>query len=320
MLLPTFDTRNLLVDRFRDVLSSSYLLPLPQSGAMASLYSKQSMDALCRREGVPTPKTIFPLSLEQALQQGPSLGFPLVVKGIDSDRLMHRTGRRMAVVQTLDALRAAYNGLDEPGFNNLELQEYIPGGTQDTWMLSAYIDKQGDCRFAITGQKLRQFPIHGGVTTLGVCAPCVSMTENIARLAKGAGYRGILDADFCHDRRDGLWKLVDVNPRPGANFRLFVDKHGLDVVRAQYLDLTGQSVPVVEPVWGRRWMVEDKDLNAFRDHSLEGTLTLREWLKSLRGVSEFAHLATDDLRPSVAFARSLLSYHAERVVRRLWPF
>ncbi len=123
--------------------------------------------------------------------------------------------------------------------------------------------------------------------------------------------------DFCHDKRDGLWKLVDVNPRAGANFRLFVDQQGLDVVRALYLDLTGQSLPAVEPAWGRRWLVEDKDLQALRAYKSEGSLTLGAWLNSLRSVSELAHIAVDDPWPSTVFATRWVSKLMRRGLGRL---
>jgi predicted ATP-grasp superfamily ATP-dependent carboligase len=319
ILLPTFDTRNLFVDRYRDLLSKSFLLPQPQPGAVPRLYSKQSMYELCKSTGVPTPEAIFPSSVEQAVNEGPNLRFPLVVKGIDGDRLNLLKGRSLAIVRQQSDLREVYNALDEPGISNLALQEFIPANAQDAWILSGYFDTSGNCRFMITGQKLRQLPIHGGITTLGVCAPCEPIVDSISRIAKAAGYQGIIDADFLYDKRDGLWKLLDVNPRPGANFRLLVDKHGFDVVRAMYLDLTGQNLPAVEPVWGRRWLVEDRDLVALREHIREGSLTLGAWFRSLRGVSELAYFAVDDLRPSAVFAIRLAANLVRGAVRRLRP-
>lgn len=98
ILLSTGDTRSLFVDQYREMLSKWYLLPRPQAGAVAQLYSKQSLYALCKSTGVPTPETVFPGSVEQALSDGSRLQFPLVIKAIDPDRLARRTGRRMAVV------------------------------------------------------------------------------------------------------------------------------------------------------------------------------------------------------------------------------
>jgi D-aspartate ligase len=316
ILLPTFDTRSLLVDQYRSLLSQSFILPQPETGALLQLYSKQSMYELCMSVGIPTPKTHFSESHEQALICGKELGFPLVIKGIDADRLMHRAGCRIAIVHDQFELSKIYEELDEPGFNNLALQEYIPWEVKDAWVVSSYFDTRGECRFAITGHKLRQLPITGGVTTFGECVYCESIVDSICRIAKAARYQGIIDADFIYDKRDGLWKLLDINPRPGANFRLSVDANGLDVVRTMYLDLSGQYLPSVEASWGRRWMLEDKDLAALRDYSLEGSLTICDWLRSIKSVSEFGHIALDDLRPSIIFLNKLVKYYLRGLYKR----
>jgi len=317
ILIPTFDTRNIFVDKYREQLSKWFLLPQPKPCALKQLYSKQGMYELCKSENLPTAKTIFPYSMEQVLNEGHKLGFPVVVKAIDGDRLKRRTGKRLAIVQEMPELKNVYIELDEPGLRNLLLQEFIPCDVEDAWVVSAYFDIKGNCQFALTGKKLRQLPIHGGLTTLGVCAPCEPVVMSICQIIKAVGYHGIIDADFIFDKRDGLWKLLDVNPRPGANFRLLVDKHGLDVVRALYLDLTGQSVPPIEPHWGRRWVVEDMDLAAFLNHSREGSLSIRTWLGSLRGVSEFAHISIGDLQPSISFLTKLISYYTNKFINRL---
>ena len=97
--------------------------------------------------------------------------------------------------------------------------------------------------------------------------------------------------------RDGKYKVLDINPRIGSTFRLFVGNNGLDVARAQYLDLTGQSVPLSESVEGRKWFVEDRDfVSSFRYH-YEKSLTFKQWLMSFRGVQESAWFACDDLSP-----------------------
>jgi predicted ATP-grasp superfamily ATP-dependent carboligase len=110
------------------------------------------------------------------------------------------------------------------------------------------------------------------------------------------GYQGILDLDIRFDPRDGQYKLLDFNPRIGAQFKLFRDAAGTDVATACYLDLTGQAIPESEQV-PRRFVVENYDpIAAFR-YWRGGELGLRSWLGSVRTVDETAWFARDDLRP-----------------------
>ena len=124
---------------------------------------------------------------------------------------------------------------------------------------------------------------------------------------KAVGYRGILDIGYRFDVRDGLYKVLDVNPRIGATFRLFVGDNGMDVARALYLDLTGQAVPPSRPRIGRKWVVEDLDLASSLRYRLEGKLGLWEWLRSFRGLEEGAWFAWDDPVPFLLMLGALLS-------------
>ena len=69
------------------------------------------------------------------------------------------------------------------------------------------------------------------------------------------------------------YKLLDVNPRIGGTFRLFVGPDGTDVLRALYLDLTGQAIPPTSEPDGRRWIVEPQDLISSLAYRRRGDIT-----------------------------------------------
>ena len=117
---------------------------------------------------------------------------------------------------------------------------------------------------------------------------------------KAIGYTGILDIGFIYDARDGEYKLLDVNPRVGSAFRLFVGANGMDVVRALYLDMTSQEVALTKPRNGRKWVVENYDIAASAKYFRDGGLRARDWIRSFRGIEEAAWFARDDLLPYAA--------------------
>ena len=69
------------------------------------------------------------------------------------------------------------------------------------------------------------------------------------------------------------------------------------MVLAQYLDLTGQTVPEGEQVSGRGFLVENYDPLGALSYWRSGELGWKSWLASLRTVDETAWFARDDLRP-----------------------
>ena len=88
------------------------------------------------------------------------------------------------------------------------------------------------------------------------------VAELTRELCSKVGFRGICDLDWRRDSLAREYKLVDFNPRMGNQFRLFQTAAGIDVLRALYLDMTGQHVPPGDQVNGRRIVVEHIDLLA----------------------------------------------------------
>ena len=242
-----------------------------------------------------------------------------MIKGIDGQRLKVRTGRKMVIVQRPEELVPLYLEMEDPADPNLMLQEYIPGGPETVWMFDGYFDEGSECRFGVTARKLRQFPPYTGLTCLGVVERNQRVLEQTTSFMREVGYRGILDIGWRYDARDDTYKLLDVNPRVGATFRLFVGTGGMDVVRALYLDLTGQPVPRDEARDGRRWVVENLDLTSSRKYVADGKLTWREWARSFRGVEEAAWFARDDPKPFAAMCAQMGSAKTRRVLSRLRP-
>jgi predicted ATP-grasp superfamily ATP-dependent carboligase len=307
VLIPTDDESALLVEARAGELRDWFRFPEQPDGLAAALSDKVEMARLCGEHGVPTPWTHGIRDRQDLLSLSREVMYPVALKSIDGARTFRRTGERMRIVDSAHALVHAYDELEDPEVPNLLLQEYIPGGPESVWMLNGYFDGESECRGAVTGRKLRQLPPYTGVTSLGICVPNPDVEETTRRFMKQVGYRGVLDIGYRYDERDGEYKLLDVNPRVGATFRLFAGANGLDVVRALYLDLTGQPIPADRAPWGRRWLVENFDASSGLKSRRNGRLTARGWLSSLRDVDETAWLALDDPRPFAAMTRAYLN-------------
>lgn len=305
VLIPTSDHSAEFVADHRDALREVFLFQDNAPALVRSLSNKRALYGLALHHGIPTAETSFPANLDEVRTYSASATFPVMLKASDGLRLQARTGKKMVIVRTAAELLEEYQRLEDPAEPNLMLQEYIPGGDDTIWMFNGFFDRDSHCRFGVTGKKLRQFPVHTGATCLGICLENPTVRELTCRLMAGIGYRGILDIGFRYDSRDGKYKLLDPNPRIGQTFRLFVSREGQDVARFLYRDLTGQGLPAATPIEGRKWVVEDWDLESSLDYAQEGGLTFSEWIRSFRGVEECAWFAWDDLRPFGRIVRRL---------------
>jgi predicted ATP-grasp superfamily ATP-dependent carboligase/SAM-dependent methyltransferase len=295
-----------------EALRDAYRFPDQPAGLTRALADKESLYGLCLEHGIPAPHTAFPKSRRELLEMLPDASYPLVLKGIDAWRLERRCGLRLAIVHDESELLERYDFMEDPESPNLMVQEYIPGDPQTVWMLDGYFDADSECRVAFTGQKLRQYPAYTGMTSLGICRPNPQVQEMTRDFMKRLGYRGVLDLGYRFDARDGLYKLLDVNPRLGATFRLFAGADDMDMVRALYLDATGQPIPPSEAVDGRKWVVENYDLRSSVTYWRDGELKPLDWLRSFRGVNEAGWLALDDPKPFAAMARESVRHLTRR--------
>jgi D-aspartate ligase len=294
VLVPTDDAGSIFLAEHGEGLRERFLFPAPPRDLPRRVAGKYSLYQLCREYGVPSPLADVPATLGAARGFAAEAGFPLIAKlttpwaggGLRSTSILADAGQ----------LDQAYEACATAGVG-LMLQEFIPGGPGQDWFFHGYCDGSSACRPAFTGVKDRSYPAHAGLTCMGRSSPNPRLSAEMTGLLRRLGYQGILDLDLRYDPRDDQYKLLDFNPRIGAQFRIFRDAAGTDVATACYLDLTGQAVPESEQVNDRGFVVENYDPIAALSYWRRGELKLRPWLASVRAADETAWFARDDLRP-----------------------
>ncbi len=294
LLIHTTDNSSTMLADHADELSDWYIFPRISPEIVRGLASKKGLYFLAKKHGIPTPETSFPQSMSDLESYLKEAVFPIIVKEIF--RAPHAP-KRMFIAKNRTELFDFYHKYEDVANPSFMLQEYIPGGDDCIWFLNGYFDSNSECPFSIVGKKIRQSPIHTGVASLGICLKNEDVDKLTKRFMKSVGYKGIVDIGYRYDARDGQYKVLDVNPRIGASFRLLVGDNGLDSPRAEYLDMTGQKVPLSNIVEGRKWFIEDRDFVSSFRYYREKTLTVRQWTKSFRGVRESAWFASDDPAP-----------------------
>jgi len=305
VLIPTDDAAAIFLAENGDSLRQSFLFPAPPRDLPRRLAGKYSMFQLCQELGVPCPRAVVPQSQDGARAFAAEAGFPLIAKLTSPWKapLTPSAGRGGGAKLRSTSIVADFtelNGLREKceaEGAGLMLQEFIPGAPGHDWFFHGYCAADSVCRPAFTGVKERSYPAHTGLTSLGHSVPNTQLRRQVTELLARLSYRGIVDLDLRLDPRDGEYKLLDFNPRLGAQFRLFRDAAGIDVVLAEYLDLTGGRVPASDQVTGRTFWVESYDPLTALSYWRRGELGLRSWLASVRKADEAAWFARDDLRP-----------------------
>ena len=317
VLVPTDDLGAIMVSQHVATLSRWFRFPDPPTGLAPLVASKKGLYELCSKLGIPCPQVSYPSSRHDLEEFAAKAAFPVVAKAIEPWLVPAGAGlKSTSIIHSPEDLLDFYRRLEGNSAGNLLLQEYIPPDRAQDWFFHGYCDARSSCLVSFTGVKLRSYPPYAGATSLGRCQDNDTLRGHAEQLLERIGYRGIMDLDYRLDLRDGEYKLLDFNPRVGAQFRVFEDAAGVDVVRALHLDLTGREVRRRPQREGRVLVVEQSDLLASLGYHRAGDLSLSSWLSSLPASrSELAWFARDDLAPFLLMCVRFLLRGVQRVLR-----
>jgi predicted ATP-grasp superfamily ATP-dependent carboligase len=308
VLLPERDDHVELVLRHWDELSELFELPLPDDPDVARrLRHKATLPQEAERAGLDAPRTVEADSIEtlRSLDLRP----PFLLKPVEGQHFAGAFGEKVLVARTPDELVASWKRAREGGFDTV-VQELVPDSEDGIWSLFAYIGRSGRPLATVTGVKVRQGPLHFGTSAVFRTTPQPRVRELGLRLLESAGYRGFAQVELAHDRRDGDFKLLEVNTRVPMWAGVAMSRY-FDIARIAYDDLCGQPEP--EPVELQQelwWAFLAKDLAVSLQMARRRELTPAGWMRpylqrrKVRGV-----FAADDPLPALGvpgYARSKL--------------
>jgi predicted ATP-grasp superfamily ATP-dependent carboligase len=208
-----------LLARHRSAIEAFTSVPVVELPIFMQCRDKSLTMKAASRCGVPTPVTWFPE--EEGLEAVAARAtYPAVVKPCVSDG-----ARGISYVRDPDWLPGVYLET-RARYGACIVQEFIPhGGLQ--YKAELLIDRSGRIRLAGTYAKLRYYPPSGGSSTLNRTVHRADLIERATRLLTHLRWYGMGDCDFIVDPRDGVPKLMEVNPRFTRTIRVLVEA-GID--------------------------------------------------------------------------------------------
>jgi len=164
----------------------------------------------------------------------------------NSDKFFVRFGVKGIKVQDhADAVKR-FSEISAAGFSVL-LQEYIPGPPTVHYFVDGFLDGTGTLRASFARRRIRMHPRDFGNSTYMVSIPITDVhdaLEDLLKLLRFVGYRGIFSAEFKLDSGDGRFKLLEVNVRPWWYVE-FAQFCGVDVCGLAYKDALGQPLETI---------------------------------------------------------------------------
>ena len=217
------ETLILLAGHYPEISRYTYFL-IPDLKKIEFVRDKRNLMQFAGAHGIPTPKTFqIPPSLTLPLKGGgqgggadlSSIPIPAVIKPrISSGSFgIVYVKKREDLIPSYQKVHARY---PFP-----LIQEWIPDGG-GTFGISALFNEVSDTKAAFVHKKLRMFPVEGGPSTLREGVEHPQIMELGLSLLKSLNWVGVGMVEFKVDPRDGIPKLMEVNPRFWGSLQLAI--------------------------------------------------------------------------------------------------
>lgn len=235
-----------LVRRERAWFEERFVVPTPPDAVLDRVGDKKVLDAVLRAEGLASPRSVsvdVPATDRSTWPDAVgALTLPVVVKPATSgeyETLQFPGRKKVYAAHTREVVVAILQRVKDAGFGgHMLVQELVPGDDTYNRLVNIYIDSRGEMTVAASGQVLLGLhqPAYLGNAGIALVEHDAELIATVRRVLAAVDYRGYASVDLKIDPRDGVARLLDINPRIGRG-NYYINVGGANPVRAMVEDL-----------------------------------------------------------------------------------
>lgn len=305
VLLAASDEAIEIIIRHRERLAVRFRLDDSNPAAQLCLLDKLCTYRAAQAAGVSTPRFWAPENWDEVERLQDDFVFPLVVKPLMAHAFRGKFQGVYKIASNLEEIRKPFHDLQSACVRAF-LVEMIPGPDHNLCSYYTYLDEQGNNLVNFTKRVIRRYPQNMGGSTYHVTDAVSDVQEPALTLFHHVDLRGIGNAEFKLDERDGRLKLIECNARFTAADCLLVAS-GLNLPLFVYRRITGQNQPAKAPYKvGMHLWKPIGDIAAYRELKKLGLLSTRAWIRSILHRQIFPVFRWNDPLPSLVANGRLL--------------
>ena len=196
----------------KDELSTLTQFIIPDWEVFISAYDKNRLMKICRDNEFPHPLTCdlseTELDSASSYMRYPALIKPNITTG----------GRGFALVHNSEELHEKYPDI-RTEYGDCHLQEFIPPGGRQ-FKVSLFFNNEKELLNSTVFHKARFYPENGGSSCCSISVDRPDLVDTCAKVLHTIGWVGFADFDLIEDPRDGVVKIMEINPRVPACVKL----------------------------------------------------------------------------------------------------
>lgn len=306
VLIPCVDMAVKLVSDHRDDLEKWYQLRLPDADTVHLLLDKVRFYEFAEEQGLPIPTTKVLASRADAETATKELSFPCILKPPwRPNEWVRHTKSKAFRIESAEELVQAYNHYSQ-WMDVLIAQDWIPGGDDHHYSCNAYFGADSEPLVTFVSQKLRQWPPTTGRGCLAIEARNDEVLGQTVDLFKSLSYRGLAYLEMKRHADTGEYYIIEPNVGRPTGRAAMAEASGVELMYTMYCDAIGARLPDErqQQYMGVKWVHLLRDLQASWLYWRSGSLTIRDWWRSLQGEKAYAVFSWRD---PVPFMRAFVS-------------
>ncbi len=322
VLLPCGDPESLMLARHHALLESDCCTGSLSLDELLNVVSKDRLYSAALAAGVAIPATtISPASGELAdwlhRYPPPYLAKPYYL-GLESSSLRRKN-------RIFDTATELLEFIGNRGTSAVIIQQFIRGGDGAIFDCYGFCDRHGRIVTRASHRRIRQHPIHRGVTCFGEI-PSASVPgseraifELTERLLSAVHYHGIFGIEWALCLDTQAYFLLDFNARPFLTIRHLMDC-GLNLPLIAFEEMAGgdvTAVPATPRLKHKYWLDFSADVRAFKQHREKKEISIRSWIASLVRSRSFSVASIHDPVPTAVRAGQTVLSLVQFALRRL---
>ena len=234
LVIPLGEMTSLWVARNQKEFNKHTHVPFPNLDTYMVGRDKALSMKAASKLAIPIPETFYPE--EESVEAISKLvSYPAVVK----PRVSYGA-RGISYPKNRGELKACYQRTVER-YGGVIIQEFIPQ-TGRQYKVQSIQDLTRKVKTIGIYEKVRYYPPTGGSSTLNLTVDRQDICEIAQYFVEGIGWYGIGDCDFIEDPRDGIIKLIEINPRFTRSIRILVEA-GMDFPALLLRAALGEELP-----------------------------------------------------------------------------
>ena len=297
VLIATGDQDMRLIARNHALLSQYFRVATPDWDTIRWAYDKRLTYARAAELGIDFPASFEPHSQREIERL--DCRFPVILKPAFRAGDDEFTQAKAWKAETREQMLSLYQRATAlVGNDAIIVQEWIPGSGEAQFSYAALCER-GDPIASLVARRTRQHPIEfGRSSTFVETIERPEVQELACRFLRSINYTGVVEIEFKHDRRDGRYKLLDVNGRFWT-WNGLGGLAGVDFPHLAWQQALGHRIAPARARAGVAWMHGSRDIVAAYQEIARGTLTVGSYLRGFRQPLAFANWAADDLMPAI---------------------